>query len=384
MIFNKNQNGGMVVATTDGGAGSSGKGSLNSWLSDKHDFNMATNNWMSNAGHYTELDDGTRILVQHIPSAFVNKNIALYINAGAAIDLEIFQKELSTLEELGYNIKDRLTIHPHANVITQKDKQRERELIKTGSTFKGCGQALAGKSLRQGRKLAYRYEQLSPYVADDPDKLTLKLNQDIAKGMNVLIEGSQGIDLDINHAEFPYCTSRQTIPAQLIADAGIAPQAVSNVIINLRTHPIRINNKSAANPDETCYTGNYWDAKEISWEDVAIQSGWDSEEQFIEHYGYALMTSVTKMRRRVFEFPKKRFKLVHALCGGLLTNSNLLYSLNFVNFIDKNVEGETDKEKVLTPKVEKWLQENLYEVINPSSLKWLRTGPRHSQILELP
>lgn len=379
MILASNENGGRVVVTTDGGAGSSGKGCLNSWLADKHEFDISTNNWMSNAGHYTELDDGTRILVQHIPSAFVNNNIRLYINAGAAIDLDIFNKEIEMLESLGYQIKDRLTIHPNANVITDEDKQIEKALIKTGSTFKGCGAALAGKSMRQGRNLAKDYEELFPYITD----LTYEINEGVANGMKVLVEGSQGVDLDINHAEFPYCTSRQTHPGQLIADAGLPAQSVTNTIINLRTNPIRINNQSYANPDEVCYTGNYWDAKEIAWEDVATQAGWDNPEEFLDRYGYALTTSVTLMRRRVFEFPIQRLRFVHALCGGLLSNSNLLYSLNFVNFVDKNVEGETEKDKVLTDRVCEWLDKNLYPVIDRESLKWIRTGPRHSQIVEI-
>ncbi len=30
----------------------------------------------------------------------------------------------------------------------------------------------------------------------------------LAKGASVIVEGSQGVDLDINHAEYPYCTSK--------------------------------------------------------------------------------------------------------------------------------------------------------------------------------
>ena len=374
-----NSGGGRVVCTFDSGAGSSGKGCLNSWLADKYPFHLATNNWMTNAGHFTELDDGRRILVQHIPSAFINPNVEFYINAGAGLDLEILFNEIKMLEENGFEIRSRLTIHPHANVITQEDKETEKKLIKSGSTFKGCGAALARKTMRQG-KLAKDYDELAPFIKDR----TQELNEKIAIGMNVLIEGSQGIDLDINHAEPPYTTSRQTHPTQLVADAGLPCNAVTNVIANVRTNPIRINNKSAANPEETCYTGNYWDAKEISWEDVAIQAGWENPEEFIEKYGYAMLTSVTKMRRRVFSFPVERMRYVHAMIGGNLDNSGVLYSLNFINFVDKETEGKTTYEEVMTEKVKLWLEQKLYSVIERPMLKWIRTGPAHSQILELP
>jgi hypothetical protein len=385
-----NASGGMLVVTTDGGAGSSGKGSLNSWIADKCTFHLAANNWMTNAGHYTELDDGTRILVQHIPSAFINKNTALYIDAGAAIDLKTLFAEVANLEALGFPIRERLTIHPLANVITEENKQYERDTIKTGSTFKGCGAAIAAKAMRLTRqKLARDYEELRAFckICD----LTAELNIGIStKGMRVLIEGSQGVDLDLNFAEYPYCTSRQTHPTQLVADAGLPCQAVTNVIINLRTNPIRISNESAAT-GEHCYTGNYWEAKEIGWEAVAKQAGYDNFDEFVEEYQYAMMTSVTKKVRRIFEFPIERARYVNALAGGLLPSSNLLYSLNFLNFVDRTIKGKTTVDEVLTPKVKQWLEDNLLAVIRENGcddkiwygLRWLRTGPRHSQIVEL-
>jgi hypothetical protein len=276
-------------------------------------------------------------------------------------------------------------------VITEENKQYERDTIKTGSTFKGCGAAAAAKVMRlPNQKLVRDYEELREFctIAD----LTMELNNGIANGMQVLIEGSQGIDLDLNFAEYPFCTSRQTHPTQLVADAGLPCQAITNVIVNLRTNPIRINNESAAT-GEQCYTGNYWEAKEIGWEDVAKQAGYDNFDEFVEEYRYAMMTSVTKKVRRIFEFPVERIKYVNALAGGLLPNTDLLYSLNFINFVDRTVTGKTFPSEVLTPKVVNWLETNLSPILNNNGqsdptirfpgLRWLRTGPKHSQICEL-
>lgn len=379
MQFETNANGGQVVCTTDGGAGSSGKGCLNSYLADKYEFHIATNNWMTNAGHYTELDDGERILVQHIPSAFINKNVELYINAGAALDIGVLFNEVNHLEDLGFPIRDRLTIHPNANVITKENKEYEKKSIKSGSTFKGCGAAIAAKSMRSPeQKMAKDYDELARYIKDR----TMELNEGVASGMKVLVEGSQGMDLDINHAEYPYTTSRQTHPTQLAADAGLPCQAITNVIINMRTNPIRINNESAAT-GEHCYTGDYWDADEISWEEIAKRAGYDSFGEFQNLHEKAMMTSVTLKVRRIFEFPIQRLKFIHAMGGGLLPNNHLLYSINFVNFVDKNTEGVKTLEEVMTPKVTAWLEKNLYPITGRESLKWIRTGPKHSEIVEL-
>jgi len=376
-MFRKNFYGGMVLVVQDLPAGSSGKGSLSAWLADKYNINLATNNWMPNAGHYVELDNGTRILTQHIPSSFINPNAILYINSGASINLDILIKEINTLDS-EYNIKHRLYIHPHANVITQENVEYEKSILKSGSTFKGCGASIASKSMRQA-KLAKDYDVLNPYIKD----MTSYINDLILKGGNILIEGSQGVDLDINHSEYPYTTSRQTIPAQLIADSGIAPHAITNIIANMRTYPIRINNQSAANSDETCYSGNYWGSPEITWETVAERAGYTYEE-FIEKYKKSIMTSVTKKVRRVFEFPKNRFLYDHKLIGGNIKDTNgnnmVIYSVNFINFIDKNVDCVKTKYELITEKVIKWFRSNLGEVSN--QVKFIRTGPKHSEIIE--
>lgn len=378
ITLNTNKNGGKLVVVQDSGAGSSGKGAIHAWLADKYKFNLATNSFMSNAGHFVDFDNGTRVLNQHICSSFVNPNIELYINAGAAIGIDILMNEIETIEKLGFDIKSRLSIHPMANVITQEDIDFEKENIKSGSTFKGCGAAIARKAMRiPGRKLAKDYDELAEFIDDK----TLYMNDMISKGGSILVEGSQGVDLDLNHAEYPFVTSRQTVPGQLIADAGLPPQAVTNVVMNARTNPIRISNTSAADGEER-YSGNYWDAKEISWDKVAIDSGWDNPEEFMDKYGFAMLTSVTKKIRRVFEFPKKRAAYVHAIAGGLLDDSKLLYSLNFMNFIDKNVEGVTNTDELMTDKVVNWLKVNMFDNLDNLKLCWIRTGPKHSQIIE--
>lgn len=397
MIFKKNKYGGMVIVSCDIGAGSSGKGSLNSWIAYKYDIDIAVDNWASNAGHFTELDDGTRILVQHVPSSFINRKTLLYINAGASIDIDILLKEVKMLDDLGFDVSSRLMIHPNANIITENDKEIEKHCIESGSTFKGCGAALASKAIRKEiqisadniglekilkvkfgeRKLASSYTVLNKWIKDH----TFELNQAVVNGKRILIEGSQGMDLDINFGEYPFCTSRQCHPTQLLADAGLPPHCVTNIVANIRTNPIRISNISAADGSEK-YSGNYWDGKEITWEEVATRGGWSMEE-FNEKYNKSLMTSVTKKIRRVFEFPKERFKYTSAICGNLLDDDTLIYSLNFINFIDKNVDGVKTKEELFTDKVNSWLEENLYPIIGKNKLKFIRTGAKHSEIIEL-
>jgi hypothetical protein len=231
--------------------------------------------------------------------------------------------------------------------------------------------------MRRG-KLAKGYQELNEFVFD----MTIRLNDAIAKGASILIEGSQGIDLDLNFADFPFCTSRMCIPSQLVADAGVPMQAVSNVIGNIRTNPIRISNVSAADPNQICYSGNYWDAKEISWAEVAERADYTFEE-FKRKYEFAMMTSVTKKLRRVFEFPRMRFEYCHKLIGGHLNDGMVLYSLNFINFIDRRIDDNIRTvESLMTKKVRDWINNNLY-IISYNQLKFVRTGPSHSSVVEM-
>lgn len=363
--LNRNHAGGRVVVTQDGGAGSSGKGLLNQFMATQSGtpYDIATCNFMPNAGHTVVLSDGSRIVTQQIPSAFLDKDITLMLNAGSAIEPELLLKEIKMLDDLGYDVSSRLFIHPSAAIITEKDRLTEKELLKSGSTFKGCGAVSAAKVMRLA-PLASSCDEISRWVKTDFQDYMLTA---LYNGCNILIEGAQGIDLDLNHGQYPYCTSRQTHPGQLIADACIPANMVSNIIINWRTHPIRISNESAA--DGTFrYSGDCFGAPEITWDDVAIEAGYTPEE-FMSLYQQSLLTTVTRKVRRVFRFPTQRANYVFNLCGG---PGFVINSLNFLNWVDRDADGMTDK-------VASWLDENWSEGMR-KTLAIIRWGEDPSQV----
>ncbi len=356
---------GIILATTDGASGSSGKGLLNQFLAVQAgiNWNVATCNFMPNAGHTVTLSDGSRIVTQQLPSSFLNPNVILAINAGAAIEVPLLLEEIVRLESLGYSIRDRLMIHPNAAIITEAEKDTERQLIKSGSTFKGCGAALSRKALRLGIR-ACEVPELEQFVDYDYQQKMLAWAEG---GANILIEGAQGVDLDLNQGQYPYVTSRQTTPAALITDAGIPINLVSGVILNWRTHPIRISNESAADGSHK-YSGDCFGAPEIDWDTVATEAGFTPEE-FMGLYRNSLTTTVTKKVRRVFRFPKDRADYVFRMCGGPGFVQN---SLNFLNWVDRDADGVTEK-------VEKWLSDNWTPQMR-ESLTLVRWGELPDQV----
>ena len=131
----------------DGQAGSCGKGKICGYLAKKDNFSISTNSWSSNAGHTYVQNDGRKIIVSHLPMAMVNSNTKLCINAGAIITPEILYKEIDEYKDLIGNRK--IYIHPRAMIIQEKHREIEKENIRSGSTFKGCGAALTDKIMRK-------------------------------------------------------------------------------------------------------------------------------------------------------------------------------------------------------------------------------------------
>lgn len=104
----------------------------------------------------------------------------------------------------------KIYIDSRAMIIQEKHRKIEKSNIKSGSTFKGCGAAYADKIMRkQDVILAKEYFQSISNEFKDIIEIAdtaLLLNQTLD---DILIEGAQGQDLDINHGlEYPNVTSR--------------------------------------------------------------------------------------------------------------------------------------------------------------------------------
>lgn len=121
---------------------------------------------------------------------------------------------------------------------------------------------------------------LAPYLTDSADEVHAGLR----KGKKVLIEGTQGFGLSLYHSPFyPRTTSRDTTAAGFISEVGVSPLDVQQVVLVLRTFPIRVAGQQAGPLEE-----------EISWKDVTRESG--SPEAIEE------ATTVTRRTRRVGRF----------------------------------------------------------------------------------
>jgi adenylosuccinate synthase len=167
------------------------------------------------------------------------------IGGGAVLSLPTILKEIN---ELKLDPK-RLSIDGRAMIIETSDiDYEERTMDAIGSTKQGVGAATARKVLgRDGKehlgatvRLAKDIPELAKFIVESE----YVLEQAYAKGKRVCLEGTQGTDLSLHHADYPYVTSRETTASGCLADAGIAPTRVRRVIMVTRTYPIRVGGKS--------------------------------------------------------------------------------------------------------------------------------------------
>ena len=193
----------MVTVVLDSQAGSCGKGKFIGYLAGKDNANIAINNFMSNAGHTYVTEDGTKVMTQHLPTSIINPDTSLVIGPGAAITPSILFKEIMNYADI---LGDRkVIINPRAVVIKQEHMDTERRVLRSGSTFKGCGASQADKVMRQAELFGSWYNRLDEEDNEFTDEELVFIKEHIAvmdtmtyindaidNGEYVMVEGSQG------------------------------------------------------------------------------------------------------------------------------------------------------------------------------------------------
>jgi len=324
--------------------GSEGKGKVAAYLAPEYDW--AAKSGGPNSGH-TVFDGDIEYKLRTIPSAFVNRECSLAIAPAALLSIEHLQKEI----KLCAITENRLHVDPRALVITERYTNMEKSLVEQiGSTGQGVGAALLDKLSRKVPVcFAKDVPELSPYISDVPHELYKALSG----GEKLLIEGSQGYGLSINHGVHPFVTSRDTTAATMCGDLGVGLLSVDEVIVVLRTFPIRVGGNSGPLKSE------------IDWKSVTHRSGWPSP---IEEF-----TTVTNRLRRVGEFD---IDMVTEACR---YNSASSIALNFIDYVDYRNFGLT-KFELLTSSAREFV-DNLEETLN-IQVSLIGTGPKNEHIID--
>jgi len=276
-------------------AGSEGKGKMAAYLARKYQPEVVCTTASPNCGH-TAYINGEKKTSYHLPiSALEAEESFILLGPASIINLELLLREIKELQIP----KRRIYIHPRAVMVRPYYLSRERELglLRIGSTNQGVGVARMFKILR-GEDITYAedVEELQDRIGDT----TTFINEFLNTGRTVLCETTQGFDLCLEHGISPrYCTSKMINPAAAMAEMGVSPKFIGDVYGVYRFFPVRVHNREG-------FSGDYAEAKEITWEEVAERCG--------APHPLEEMTTATKLRRRVFEFSHSRFEKFITVC----------------------------------------------------------------------
>ena len=237
----------------------------------------------NNAGHTVVLPDGQDFALHLIPSGILTPGVTNVIGNGVVIDPGGLLDELKGLEERGIDTT-RLLISADAHLLMPYhvaiDKVTERFLgaRKIGTTGRGIGPAYQDKVARVGVRVAdvldekiltqkveaaldYKNQVLSKIFNRrglDPQQVVeevlglaegfkhriadtrLELNKALERGETILLEGSQGTLLDVDHGTYPFVTSSNPTAGGAAVGSGIGPTRISAVLGILKAYTTRV------------------------------------------------------------------------------------------------------------------------------------------------
>jgi adenylosuccinate synthase len=260
----------MVKAIVGGNWGDEGKGKMTDLLAADSDI-VVRYQGGANAGH-TIVNDKGKFALHLLPSGVFYEHVTNVIGHGVALDLDKFFSEYDAL--LAQGIRPRLLISDRVQVllphhVSLDTLEEERLGAKSfGSTKSGIAPFYSDKYLKIGLQVCELFEperllerltaicaykslilkavydrpaidpaplcrhllsfadRLRPLVADT----ARFLNQAVADGRTILMEGQLGALRDPDHGIYPFTTSSSPLAGFSTVGAGISPCAVSNVI----------------------------------------------------------------------------------------------------------------------------------------------------------
>lgn len=239
----------------------------------------------NNAGH-TLVVDGQQFIFHIIPSGILYEDKKCMIGNGVIVDPAVLLHEIDELSEKGLAVTpQRLMISERAHLImpyhSVLDKASEAALAKgkkIGTTGRGIGPCYMDKVGRKGIKLgdladmSLFEDKLEANLEEKNFLLTKKFDaepidgaeiKDIFQGYaerllpfggnvsveldqarkrdeNILFEGAQGTQLDIDHGTYPFVTSSNTVAGSACNGSGFGPAHIDHVIGILKAYTTRV------------------------------------------------------------------------------------------------------------------------------------------------
>tara|TARA_B100000686_G_scaffold106618_1_gene113730 strand:+ start:56 stop:1342 length:1287 start_codon:yes stop_codon:yes gene_type:complete len=262
--------------------GDEGKGKIIDYLASKANI-VARFSGGNNAGH-TVINDLGHFSLHLIPCGIFQDGVMNVIGNGVVVNPDELIEEMEVLKSSGLSLDGKLMISERAHLImpyhivldnlTEKSKGNSA----IGTTGKGIGPAYSDKTSRTGIRAAdlldmsglkdrlenvmeYSNAVITKIYGGDPvclDDLYQKckiwadtlgsyigptgkfVNESLDNGGNVVLEGAQGILLDLDHGTYPYVTSSNPTIGGVSTGLGIQPRHISSVLGIFKAYNTRV------------------------------------------------------------------------------------------------------------------------------------------------
>ena len=259
-----------VTAVVGGHWGDEGKGKVINLLARDADL-VIRGHGGANAGH-TVVNEQGRFAVHLVPAGIFNQRALCIIGPGVAVHPGLLVEELDALgareiDTSGLRISTaaHLVMPYHQSLDRAEDEAREEHRL--GTTGRGIGPTYVDKARRIGLRVGdlldparfreklrfvldrkyhefaavgvprpdaeaiadeYRAytERLKPFIAETQPLV----DEAVARGRQVVLEGAHATLLDLDHGTYPYVTSSNCTVAGLLQGSGIGPRRLTRAI----------------------------------------------------------------------------------------------------------------------------------------------------------
>jgi adenylosuccinate synthase len=239
----------------------------------------------NNAGH-TLVVEGQKYVFHLIPSGILYENKVCAIGNGVVLDPAVLLQEIDGLAGKGMDVvpeRFRISYNTHLIMPYHKALDHAREAAKSsgkkiGTTGRGIGPCYEDKIVRNGIKVVdlldsslfrdklkdnvkeknfllekmynaspvdleaiySEFQEYAEKLAPYADNVSVVINEVQKKGGNILFEGAQGTQLDIDHGTYPFVTSSNTVAGGACSGAGIGPSKIDKVIGICKAYTTRV------------------------------------------------------------------------------------------------------------------------------------------------
>ncbi|MBI2132403.1 MAG: adenylosuccinate synthase [Candidatus Tectomicrobia bacterium] len=267
-----------VLAVLGGQWGDEGKGKVIDWLAERADV-VARYQGGANAGHTVVLN-GKQYILHLVPTGILHPDVRCIIGSGVVVDPLALVEEIQYLRAQGVKVGENLAVGKRTHLIMPYHKVLDAHMEdllgvnRIGTTGRGIGPAYSDKAARLGVRVSdlldekilterirvclalkrrilggigisreesqaldegYNQEMcrkvreiLAPHVRDTE----AEIQEAAESGKRILLEGAQGVLLDLDMGTYPYVTSSNTGVGGALSGLGL-PYGKLNAVLGV-------------------------------------------------------------------------------------------------------------------------------------------------------